>query len=164
MVLVKALPPTMKIGLVVLLQLVDERDEVAVAADDGEGVDVIVGERHFERVEREVDVRAVLVAAGRGVALHHLDGVFGKLAGEVFHPSPVRVSDLGDDFAALLQRFEHDRDVKFALQSRLHSDFDIVEVDENRYLVLLFHVQFFAIAHRLHAPLPVRAPGTRSCF
>jgi hypothetical protein len=31
--------------------------------------------RHLERVEREIDVRAVLVAARRQVALHHLDGV-----------------------------------------------------------------------------------------
>ena len=61
--------------LVVLLQLLDERQEVAVAADDDVGVDVGVGERHLERVEREVDVRAVLVAAGREVALHEADGV-----------------------------------------------------------------------------------------
>src|SRR5687767_6768418 len=37
--------------LVVLLQLLDQRDEVAVATDDDEGVDVVVGERHLEGVE-----------------------------------------------------------------------------------------------------------------
>src|SRR5258706_15717306 len=34
-------------GLPILLQLVDQRDKVAVAADDGERVDMRVGERHF---------------------------------------------------------------------------------------------------------------------
>src|SRR5258708_2430528 len=38
--------------LVVLLQLVDQRDEIAVAADDGERVDVIVPERHLPSVQR----------------------------------------------------------------------------------------------------------------
>ena len=50
-------------ALVVLLQLVDQRDEIAVAADDRESVDVIVGEGHLERVECQVDVGAILVAA-----------------------------------------------------------------------------------------------------
>ena len=59
---------------VVLLQF-DQGDEVAVAADDDEGVDVGVGERHFEGVEREVDVGAVLVAAGGRHALHEANGV-----------------------------------------------------------------------------------------
>ena len=51
--------------LVVLLQLVDQRHEIAVAADDGEGVDVVVRERQFERVERQIDVTAILVATRR---------------------------------------------------------------------------------------------------
>ena len=94
--------------LVVLLQLVHQRDEVAVAADDGERIDVIVRERQFQRVERQIDIGAVLVAARRGIALHHLHRVFGKLPRGVLHPAPVRVRDLGDDLAALLQRFEND--------------------------------------------------------
>ena len=61
--------------LVVLLELLDEREEVAVAADDDVGVDVLVREHHLERIERQVDVGAVLVAAGREVALHEPDGV-----------------------------------------------------------------------------------------
>ena len=67
--------------LVVLLELLDERQEIAVAADDDVGVDVLVGERHLERVEREVDVGAVLVAAGREVALHQADGVLRERRG-----------------------------------------------------------------------------------
>ena len=49
--------------LVVLLQFVDQRNEVAVAADDGVGVDVVVSEGHLECIESQVDVGAVLVAA-----------------------------------------------------------------------------------------------------
>ena len=67
--------------LVVLLQLLDERQEVAVAADDDVGVDVRMRERHLERVEREVDVGAVLVAARRQVALHEADGVLRERRG-----------------------------------------------------------------------------------
>jgi len=56
-------PPTTKMRLSYCFSLVDQRDEVAVAADDGERVDVIVRERHFQRIQRQVDVRAVLVSS-----------------------------------------------------------------------------------------------------
>ena len=49
--------------LVVLLQFVDQRNEVTVAADDGEGVDVVMGKGHLECIEGQVDVGAILVAA-----------------------------------------------------------------------------------------------------
>ena len=64
--------------LVVLLQLLDERQEVAVAADDHVRVDVRVRERHLERVERQVDVGAVLVAARRHVPLDEANRVLGE--------------------------------------------------------------------------------------
>ena len=67
--------------LIVLLQFVDQRDKVAVTAHDAEGVDVVVSEGKFERIERQVDIRAVLVAAGRRIALHHLHCVVRELAG-----------------------------------------------------------------------------------
>ncbi len=126
-------------ALVVLLQLVDQRDEIAVAADDGEGVDVVVRERHFQRVERQIDVGAVLVAARRGVALHHLHRVLGELAREGVLPAPVGVSDLGDNFPALLQRVEHRGNIELPLQRRFDADLDIVEVDEYGDLELFFH-------------------------
>ena len=53
--------------LVVLLEFVDQRDEIAVAADDGESVDVVVREGHLQRIERQVDIGAVLIAARRGM-------------------------------------------------------------------------------------------------
>ena len=126
-------------ALVVLLQFVDQRDEVAVAADNGEGVDVIVREGHLERVERQVDVGAVLVAARRRVALNHLHGVLGERARGGFLPAPVRVSELGDDFAAFFQRVQHGSHVEFAVQGGLDADFDIVEIDEHGDLEFLFH-------------------------
>ena len=127
-------------GLVVLLQFVDQRDEVAVAADDGERVDVIVREGQFQGIERQVDVRAVLVAPRRRIALHHLHRVFGKLARRIFQLSPVCVSDFGDNLAAFLQGFQHDGNVEFALKRRFHADFDVVEVDKDRDLQVLVHV------------------------
>src|SRR5579871_2051071 len=67
-------------AFVVLLEFVDERNEIAVAADDREGVDVVVRERHLERIEGEVDIRAVLVAARGRVALYHLHRVLRQSA------------------------------------------------------------------------------------
>ena len=103
---------------VVLLELLDQRDEVAVAADDDEGVDVSVGEGHLERVERQVDVGAVLVAPGRHHTLHHADGVLRHGAAVVAGAFPVAVGDLGDDLAALFDGFEHRADIE-GLSSRV---------------------------------------------
>ena len=122
----------------VLLQLLDQRDEVAVAADDDEGVDVIVGEGHLEGVERHRDVGAVLVAAGRHVALHHADRVLRQQAAVVADALPVAVGDLGDDLAALLDGLEHEADVELAADGGLDADLDVVEVDEDRNAVTCF--------------------------
>ncbi len=122
----------------VLLQLLDERDEVAVAADDDEGVDVIVGERHLEGVERHRDVGTVLVAAGRHVALDHPDRVLGEEAAVVADALPVAVGDLGDDLAALLDGLEDEADVELSADGGLDADLDVVEVDEDRNAVTCF--------------------------
>jgi hypothetical protein len=71
-----------------------------------------VGERHLERVEREVDVGAVLVAARREVALHEADGVLRERAAVFAGARPVGVGDLGDDLAALLDGVEDGADVE----------------------------------------------------
>ena len=126
-------------GLAVLLELVDQRNEVAVAADDGEGVHVVVREGHLEGVEGQVDVGAVLVAARRRDALHHLDGVFGHLPRGAVLPAPVGVSELGDDVAALLQGVQSDENVELALQRRFDADLDVVVIDKHRNIHLLLH-------------------------
>ena len=123
---------------VVLLQLLDERHEVAVAADDHERVDVAVGESHLERVEGEVDVSAVLVAAWRQVALHHMDGVLGERAAVIARPRPVAIGDLGHHLAALLDGLEDRSGVEMAAERGLHPNLDVVEIDENRNLELRF--------------------------
>jgi hypothetical protein len=114
----------------VLLQLLDQRDEVAVAADDDEPVDVVVGEGHLERVEGHGDVGAVLVAAGGEVALHHPDGVLREEAAVVADALPVAVGDLGDDLAPLLDGLEDEADVELAADGGFDADLDVVEVDE----------------------------------
>ena len=120
--------------LVVLLELFDERDEVAVAADDHVRVDVAVRERHLERIERQVDVRAVLVATGGEVALHQLGGMLCQRAAVITGARPIAVGDLRDDVAALLERFEHNPNIELHTQCAFDADFDVVEVDENRDL------------------------------
>ena len=128
--LVNARPPTTKICLSVLFQLLDERDEVAVAADDHVGVDVAVGEGHLERVERQVDVGAVLVTAGGEVALHELRRVLREGSAVVAGARPVAVGDLGHHIPALLERLENHPDIELHAERALHPDLDIVEVDE----------------------------------
>ena len=91
-----------------------------------------VGERHLERVEREVDVGAVLVAARREIALHQPDGVLCEVAAVFAGAGPVGVRNLRHDLAALLERFEDDADVEMFAEGGLHADFDVVEVDEDR--------------------------------
>ena len=44
---------------------------------------------------------------------------------------PVAVGDLGDDLAALLERFEDDADVEMLAERVLDADLDVVEVDED---------------------------------
>src|SRR4029453_14778580 len=53
--------------LFLLLQFFNQSDEIAVPADDGKGIDMIVRESHLESVERQIDIGAVLVAAGRRI-------------------------------------------------------------------------------------------------
>ena len=117
--------------LVVLLQLLDQREEVAVAAHDHVCVDVRVRERHFEGVEGEVDVRSVFVAAGRQIALHQPDGVLREMPAVLARARPVGIGDLGDHLTPLLQGVEDSADVEILSERRFDADFDVVEVDED---------------------------------
>src|SRR3954469_18817888 len=147
--------------LVVLFQFLDQRDEIAVAADDHVGVDVRVRERHLQRIERQVDVGAVLVAAGRQVALHQLGGVLRQRAAVVPGARPVAVGSLGDDIAALLQRFEDDADVELGIESVLDTDLDVVEIDEDGNLEACFwHVQIDELIPAAACQQPSCGPDT----
>ena len=117
--------------LVVLLQLLDERQEIAVAAHDDVRVDVRVSKGHLQRIEREVDVGAVLVAARRQVALNQPDGVLRQRPAVLSGARPIRIRDFGDDLAALFDGFENRADVEVLVQRALDADLDVVEVDEN---------------------------------
>ena len=94
-------------------------------------VDMLMRERHFESVEREVDVRAVLVAARRHVALDQANRVLGERAAVLAGARPVGVGDLGDHLAAFLDGVENDADVELLAEGGLDADFDVVEVDED---------------------------------
>ena len=120
--------------LVVLFELLDQSDEVAIAADNHECIDMISGERHLERIEREVDVGAVFVAAGREVALNHLDRVLRHAAAVFTGSFPVAVGDLGDDFAPFLDGFENGSNIEVPVQGALDADLDVIEVDKYRDL------------------------------
>jgi hypothetical protein len=114
--------------LVVLFQLLHQRDEVAVATYDDVGVDVLMGERHLEGVKGEIDVGAILVATRRDVALDHPDGVLGQRAAMFSRALPVPVGDLRDHLSAFLDGFQNRSDVEMPSERGLHADLDVVEV------------------------------------
>ena len=118
--------------LVVLFQFLDECDEVAVAANDDKGMDMIPRERHFQRIEGKIDVSAILVAAWRQVALDHLNGVLRHAAAVLARAFPVAIRDLGDDLAFLFDGFQNGTDIKVPTESAFDSDLDVVEIDEYR--------------------------------
>ena len=130
MALVNWRPPTTITLRPDLFELLDERNEIAVAADDDECVDVAVRKGHLERVEGHRDVGAVLVATGSHVALHHADRVLREQAAVVAHALPVAVRDLRDDFATLLDGIEDQADVELSADGVLDADLDVVEIDE----------------------------------
>src|SRR4029079_12833167 len=76
------------------------------------------------------DVRAVLVAARRQVALDQLRRVLRQRAAVVPRARPVAVGDLRNDLSPLLQGLEDDPDVELRVQRALDADLDVVEVDE----------------------------------
>ena len=133
----------------VLLQLLDQRDEVAVTADDDEDIDVVVGEAHLQGVERHGDVGAVLVAAGGEVALHHADRVLGEQTTVVASSLPIAVGDLGDDFAPFLDGLEDEADIEIATDGGLDADLDVVEVDEDGDAVAVFSLNHEFLPARL---------------
>ena len=117
----------------ILFELLDQRDEIAVAADDDERVDVVVSKSHLERVEGHRDVGAVLVAAGGDIALDHPDRMLGQQAAVVAGSLPVAVRDLRDDLAALFDGIEDKADVQLSADGVLDADLDVVKVDEHGY-------------------------------
>ena len=91
-------------GFAVFLQFVYQGDKVAIAADDGKGVDMGMGKSHLQGVERQVDVSAILVTARAGKTLDHLDRVFRHLSCCAFLSAPVCVGEFCNNIAPLFQR------------------------------------------------------------
>ena len=67
-----------------------------------------MGEGHLQRIQREIDIRSILIAARRRNPLHHLYGVFRHLARGSVLASPVGVGELGDQVPALLERIQRE--------------------------------------------------------
>ncbi len=100
-------------GLAVFLQLVDERNKIAVAADDRKRVDMGVGKGHLQRIERQIDISPILVTARAGQPLHHLYSILCHLPGCAFLAAPVCVGEFRNNVATLFQCIETKRYVEF---------------------------------------------------
>jgi hypothetical protein len=77
---------------------------------------------------------APFLSAGCQVSLDEFGGVLCERAAVIAGPRPVTVGDLRNNFAALLERFEHDPNVELATERALDADLDVVEIDKYRNL------------------------------
>src|SRR5260370_10676542 len=134
-------------GLAIFLELVDQRDKIAVAADNGERVHVRMGESHLQRIQGEIDVGPVFVAARRRQSLHHLDGVFGHRSGGALLASPIGIREFCDQVAALFERIQRKRYVEFPPKSGFHTDLDVVVIDEYGYVQFFLHWFFLCFSY-----------------
>jgi hypothetical protein len=99
-----------------------------------------VRERHFQRVQGEVDIRAVLIAARGWQPLHHLHSILRHLANRAFLARPVGVGELGDDVATFFKGIEAKGNSKLAAERALHTDLDVVVVNKYSYILSFLHV------------------------
>ena len=90
-------------------------------------------------IDDQIDISAVLVASRGDVALHHMDRVIRQSPAMRPGASPVPVGALGNHLTPLLEGVEDHRKIEGRVESRLHTDFDIVEIDKDRELITLLH-------------------------
>ena len=114
---VELFTPQPSTPLVVLLELGDQRRKVAVARQQGEHVDVLLGIAQVHGVDHHADVGAVLAAH---LALRNVDqfdplGV--ELADGVLVVAPVAIGPLVDDAAFFQQPLEDQLDLELARPS-----------------------------------------------
>ncbi len=115
---------------VVLLQLRDQRREVAVAGEQGERVDVLLGVAQVDGIDDHADVGAVLAAhLGLRDVDHSTPWPWNSRTG-VFVVPPVAVGPLVDDAAFFQEAFEHQLDLELAGLHVAHADGQVLEIDE----------------------------------
>src|SRR6185436_15962767 len=100
--------------------------------------------------------------ARRRNPLHHLYGVFRHLARGSVLASPVGVSELGHQVAALLERVQRERHVELATQCRLESDLDVVVIDEHRYVQFVLHSVYSPVSDQTVCLTELRMNSTIS--
>jgi hypothetical protein len=117
-------------ALAVLLQLGDQRREVAVAGQQGERVDVMLGMGHVDGVDAHADVGRIL-PGGRALGdFDELDGGLVERGLVVAVAGPVGVGALHEDLALLEEALEDLLDLEL-LPRVLHAEGEVLEVDED---------------------------------
>src|SRR6202158_2452444 len=123
--------------LVVLLELGHQRREVAVAREDHEGVQVLLGVRQVHGIDDHLDVGAVLAGIELLRDVDELDRRLVERALVVDVALPVGIGLLYDDLALLEQPPEDQADVELADLRVAHAESDVLEIAEHRDLALL---------------------------
>ena len=119
-------------GLRVLAQLGHQRREIGVAADDDEGVDVLLGVAEVERVDHHADVGRVLARLAHVRDLDQLEGRGVHRRLEFLVAVPVAVGLLHHDRALGEQALEHLPHVELRVLRLAHAERDVLEVAEHR--------------------------------
>src|SRR5260370_18689072 len=117
--------------LVVLLELGDQRREVAVAREDHESVQVLLGVGEVHGVDDHLDVGAVLARVELLRDVDELDRRLVERALVVAVALPVGVGLLDDDLALLEQPLEDQADVELADLRVPHAEGDVLEVADH---------------------------------
>ena len=118
-----------------LLELGDQRREIAVTGNNHEGIDVLLGIGQVHGVHAQANVGRVLACLGPPGNFYQFDGRLMQGGGVVAETVPVGVSPLGDDLALLYQPFQHAADVE-AVAPPLKAQGQVFEIDENSQGVL----------------------------
>src|SRR5262249_5315694 len=113
-----------------LLQLRHKRGEVAVAGDDDEGVDVVLGVRQVHGVHAQADVGRVFAGLTAARDLNQLDGRLVQRRGVLGEPAPIGVGLFDDDLALLDEALDHLDDVE-PVPALVQADADVLEIKKD---------------------------------
>ena len=138
--------------LVVFLQLRHQRRKVAVAADDREDADVVLGVAEIHGVNYHADVGAVLAADRLARNLDQLYRDLVEDAAIVGVVLPIRVGLLDDELAPLEEATEDLLDREVLVPPLANTERDVLEIhEESDFLIVsgfkafLFHQIYFLI-------------------
>src|SRR5438132_8320780 len=113
------------------LQFRDQRREVAVARNNYERIDVLLGVRQVHGIDAKADVGGVLAGLRSPRDFDELDRRFVKWARVRREAVPIGIGPFGDDLTLFDDSLEHPPDVE-SFPPAVERDADVFEINEYR--------------------------------